>query len=153
MVAIQIKNRRMYNGDVMSIIPDLPTTPFVAWDWDETLSADGHTLDPSYQPLLDHVRDLGIKQVIISGRYPTSEPVPDLGLMPIITIHTISTPKYNSFNAKRFKMWVMRLPEVAQHMLCYVDTDPTTIRVLAARGILTIHPAQLKDFLRQLHIG
>lgn len=131
----------------MPIISDLPTTPFVAWDWDETLSINGDTLDRSYQPLLDHVKDLGLKQVIISGRYPTAPPVPDLGLMPIISIHTISTPKYAFFNAKRFKLWVMRIPEVRRNMICYIDTDPTTIRVLGTQGIPTIHPLQLKDFL------
>jgi hypothetical protein len=129
------------------LIDDLPTTPFVAWDWDETLSTNGDTLDPSYQPLLDHVRDLGLKQVIISGRYPTAPPIPDLGLMPIITIHTINTPRYDFFNAKRFKLWVMRLPEVRQNMICYVDADLTTIRVLGTRGIPAIPPTMLRDFL------
>ncbi len=130
------------------IIEDLPSTTFVAWDWDETLSADGMTLDNSYQPLIDHVKDMGLKQVIISGRYPTAPPIPDLGLMPIITIHTISTPVYEFFNAKRFKMWIMRLPEIRNNMVCYVDTDPTTIRVLNSRKIPTIHPSQLQEYLK-----
>jgi len=131
------------------IIDDLPNSPFVAWDWDDTLSHDGERLNKNYQALMDLVKKAGLKQVIISGRYPTAPPVPDLGLMPIISIHTISTPKYDRFNAKRFKMWVMRLPEIKKHMVCYVDTDPTTIRVLGQRGIVCIPPIMLKDFLEK----
>jgi hypothetical protein len=96
------------------------------------------------------VKEKGLKQVIITGRYPTAPPVPDLGIMPIISIHTINTPKYDFFNAKRFKMWVMRLPEVRKNMVCYVDTDPTTIRVLGTNGILTIPPTMLEDFLEKM---
>jgi hypothetical protein len=134
----------------MPIIDDLPDEPFVAWDWDETLSHDGERLNQSYRPLLDMVKEKGLKQVIITGRYPTAPPVPDLGIMPIISIHTINTPKYDFFNAKRFKMWVMRLPEVRKNMVCYVDTDPTTIRVLGTNGILTIPPTMLEDFLEKM---
>jgi len=136
----------------MPIIDDLPDQPFVAWDWDDTLSANGNSVNRSYLPLLDKIKDKGLKQVIISGRYPTAPPVPDTGLMPIISIHTINTPKYDFFNAKRFKLWVMRLPEIKRNMVCYVDSDPTTVRLLGSKGIVAIPPITLRDFLNKLRM-
>lgn len=131
----------------MKLIDDLPDSPFVAWDWDETLSHNYSELNEEYLPLLNMVKDAGFKQVIISGRDPTMPSVPDLGIMPIISIHTISNPIYDKFNSIRFKMWVMKLPEISKNMICYVDTDPVTIRVLGKRGIKCIPPIMLEQFL------
>lgn len=131
----------------MKLIKDLPDSYFVAWDWDHTLSHNYVELNEEYLPLLNMVKDAGLKQVIISGRSPTDPAIPELGIMPIISIHTISNPIYDGFNSVRFKMWVMRLPEIKKHMVCYIDTDPDTIRVLGRRGIKCIPPTMLESFL------
>ena len=119
-------------------LPDY-NRPIIAFDWDQTISINGHDMHAVAISLFEYLKNLGYLPVVISGRYP-KEPVIST-YEPNITIH--KNPEMERFtqtyNPIRFKIWVLNYYKRKGDLIFYVDGDIKTVSILKDAGIPVIN--------------
>ncbi len=132
----------------------LPMKPFIAWDYDDTLSHNRVTISNRMAELIVDLEDKGIEQVIVTGRHPTKDDSHmgfdggnkyfSMETLSYISARNLKVDKkyYNSFNSIRFKLWVLRHPIAQQYMIIYVDNDEKVCKVLKSANIPAISLAK-----------
>lgn len=121
----------------MNWLPNI-NRPFIAFDWDGTLSVNSVTIMGQAQLLIEYLEnELGYLTVVVTGRHWD---------MPHITTHdrvvcmhmNPNPEKYRkTFNPFRFKLWVLShfYKEGRGNMLFYVDNDSEIVSMCRSKNI------------------